>query len=69
MTQTIETITIQGEAITAWLETTAATGTEGGITIKPARFCEPDGDRAEEQTKADAAESDRKSGEGSVRPV
>ena len=28
-----------------WLETTADTGTEGGITIKPARFSEPDEDR------------------------
>jgi phage protein D len=49
-----------------WLATTAGTGTEGGITIKPAPFSEPDEDRAGEQTKADAAESDRKSGEGSV---
>ena len=49
-----------------WLETTADTGTEGGITIKPARFSEPDEDRAGQQSKADAAESDRKSGEGSV---
>ena len=49
-----------------WLETTADTGTEGGITIKPARFSEPDEDRAGEQTMADASESDRKSGEGSV---
>lgn len=49
-----------------WHQTTAETETEGGITIKPARFAEPDEDRAGEQTKADAAESDRRSGEGSV---
>lgn len=49
-----------------WLKTTAETGTEGGITTKPARFSEPDEDRADEQAGSDAAESDRKSGEGSV---
>ncbi len=49
-----------------WKSKTADTGTEGGQTVKPGRFPEPDEDRAGEQTKADAAESDRKSGEGSV---
>lgn len=50
-----------------WFEETAETGTEGGITTKPARYAEPDKDRATEQSGADAAESDRKSGEGSVQ--
>lgn len=50
----------------AWLKETAETGTEGAITLKPARFSEPDKDRAQEQAGSDAAESDRKSGEGSV---
>jgi len=49
-----------------WNEETADTGTEGGETTKPARFPEPDQDRAKEQAGSDAAESDRKSGEGSV---
>lgn len=49
-----------------WKSILAETGTEGGITTKPARFPEPDEDRAGEQAKSDAAESDRKSGEGSV---
>lgn len=49
-----------------WLKAVADTGTEGGQTIKPARFSEPDEARAKEQTSSDAAESDRKSGEGSV---
>lgn len=49
-----------------WEKETADTGTEGGKTIKPARFSEPDKARASEQTKADAAEADRQSGEGSV---
>lgn len=49
-----------------WIEETAETGTEGGVTTKPARFSEPDADRAKEQAGSDAAESDRKSGEGSA---
>lgn len=50
----------------AWMAETAETGTDGGITTKPARFSEPDQARAGEQAGSDAAESDRKSGEGSV---
>lgn len=50
-----------------WRNQTAETGTEGGITTKPARFTEPDQSRATEQSEADAAEADRKSGEGSVK--
>lgn len=49
-----------------WLQEVAETGTAGGITTKPARFAEPDMARAKEQAASDAAESDRKSGEGSV---
>lgn len=53
-------------AAAKWNEETAETGTEGGITIKPARYSEPDQDRAKEQAGSDASESDRNSGSGSV---
>lgn len=49
-----------------WKSTTAETGTAGGETTKPARFPEADESRANEQASSDAAESDRRSGEGSV---
>lgn len=49
-----------------WQEEKSDTGTEGGKTTKPARFTQADKDRAKEQSGSDAAESDRKSGEGSV---
>jgi phage protein D len=49
-----------------WKSETAETGTEGGQTTKAARFSEPDQDRASEQAGSDAAESDRRSGNGSV---
>jgi len=50
----------------AWKQEKAETGTEGGVTVKPARFSEPDAGRAKEQAKSNAAESDRRSGEGTV---
>ncbi|MBN9033312.1 MAG: hypothetical protein BGO05_05525 [Rhizobiales bacterium 63-7] len=49
-----------------WQKETADTGTDGGQTIKPAVYAEADQDRAKEQAGSDAAESDRRSGEGSV---
>lgn len=49
-----------------WETEKAETGTEGGETVKPARFAEADKERAKEQAGSDAAESDRRSGEGSV---
>lgn len=44
----------------------AETGTEGAKTTKAARYIEADEDRANEQARSDATESDRKSGEGTV---
>ena len=49
-----------------WGSETADTGTDGAITVKPARFAEPDKARAKDRSGADAAESDRKAGEGTV---
>jgi len=65
---------VEKETLSRWFDPKAAkweleradTETEGGITTKPARFSEPDKKRAKEQSTSDAAESDRKSGEGSV---
>lgn len=45
---------------------TAETGTEGSETTRAAIYIEADESQANERAKADAAESDRKSGEGSV---
>lgn len=50
----------------AWQKELADTGTDGGETIKPGRYSEADKGRAKEQAGSDAAESDRKSGEGSI---
>lgn len=49
-----------------WEIEEADTGTEGGQTTKVGRFPEPDLAAAKTKSKSDAAESDRKSGEGSV---
>lgn len=49
-----------------WQEKTADTGTDGGETIKTSRYSVNDEDVAGDQSEADAAESDRRSGEGSV---
>lgn len=49
-----------------WKEETAETETEDGETERSSRYSEASQDRAKEQAGSDAAESDRKSGEGSV---
>lgn len=49
-----------------WEKETTETGTEGGTTVKAPIFSDADRDRAKEQSMSDAAESDRRSGEGSV---
>jgi len=49
-----------------WQAEEAETGTDDTETTAPSIFSEPDEDRAKEQSFADAAEYDRRSGEGSV---
>lgn len=66
--------TVEKEIVTQWYDPKAAeyktakaeTGTEGAETTKPSIYIEADEDRAKEQAGSDAAESDRKSGEGTV---
>lgn len=65
---------VEKETATRWYDPKAAewkvqkaeTGTEGGVTTKVSLYPEADEDRAKEQASSDAAEADRRSGEGSV---
>lgn len=50
----------------AWKNKTAQTGTDGGQTTRPSVFSEADEDIAADRATADAEESDRRSGSGSV---
>ena len=49
-----------------WMVEKAETGTDGGLTTKTALYTEADQGRAKEQAGSDAAEADRRSGEGTV---
>ncbi|OJU86421.1 MAG: hypothetical protein BGO06_26265, partial [Shinella sp. 65-6] len=65
---------VEKETATRWYDPKAAewkvqkaeTGTEGGMTTKTGRYSEADQDGAKHKAAADAAESDRRSGGGSV---